>query len=249
MKIAVAGKGGSGKTTVAGTVSRLLARRGHQVLALDADTNPMLGISLGLGPEETELLVGVRQGVDRGEVAHQPTVAGMVETFGRDAPDGVRLVLASRIENVDPGCQCCGISPEQLLGEFEGHEIVVADLEAGVGTLNRLPANTVDALVIVAEPTVKSIAVARSILGLAADKHPHTDVVVVANRLRDDRDATAVAGELGPAFVTIPEDPSVGSADRVGSAPIDQDPRSPAIVAIALLADRLEGDVRVPVGA
>ena len=103
MKIAVAGKGGSGKTTVSGTVARTLARNGHQVLGLDTDTNPMLGISLGVGPEETDRLVSVRQGVDEGEVEHEPTAEGIVATFGTDAPDGVRLVVASRIDRVDPG--------------------------------------------------------------------------------------------------------------------------------------------------
>jgi CO dehydrogenase maturation factor len=104
MKLVVAGKGGVGKTTVAGTLARLLARDGEDVLALDADANPMLGVSLGVGMERTELLVGVRQGLDAGEVEHQPTVEGMVETFGTEAPGGVRLVVASRIDRIDPGC-------------------------------------------------------------------------------------------------------------------------------------------------
>ncbi len=103
MKIAVAGKGGSGKTTISGTLARLWARSGRDVLALDADTNPMLGITLGLGPEETDLVLGVRQGLDSGETEHAPTVEEMLERFGRDAPDDVRLVVASRIDKIDPG--------------------------------------------------------------------------------------------------------------------------------------------------
>ncbi len=103
MKIAVAGKGGAGKTTVSGTLARALARAGHDVLALDADANPMLGISLGLGPEQTDRLAAVRQALDEGEVEHQPTAEGMIETFGTDAPDGVRLVVVSRIDRFDPG--------------------------------------------------------------------------------------------------------------------------------------------------
>lgn len=102
MKVAVAGKGGSGKTTVAGTISRQLARAGHSVLALDADTNPMLGISLGIGPEETYRMVAVRQGADS-LPEHEHTIEGMIEAFGEDAPDGVRLVIALREAYVDPG--------------------------------------------------------------------------------------------------------------------------------------------------
>ncbi len=103
MKIAVAGKGGAGKTTVSGTVARALGRAGHTVLALDADANPMLGISLGVGPERTEALVSVRQSLDDGEAEHQPTGEGIVEAFGADAPDGVRLVVITRIDQYDPG--------------------------------------------------------------------------------------------------------------------------------------------------
>ena len=103
MKIAVAGKGGAGKTTVSGTLARALARAGHPVLALDADTNPMLGVSLGLGPEQSDLLVAARQALEEGELEHQPSCEQVVETFGTDAPDGVRLVVVSRIDQADPG--------------------------------------------------------------------------------------------------------------------------------------------------
>lgn len=103
MKIAVAGKGGSGKTTVSGTLARTLARAGHRVVALDADTNPMLGISLGVGPDETERLVAARQALDDGDREHQPSAREIVNAFGTDAPDGVRLVVVSRIDRADPG--------------------------------------------------------------------------------------------------------------------------------------------------
>jgi CO dehydrogenase maturation factor len=103
MKIAVAGKGGAGKTTVSGTVARALARSGREVLALDADSNPMLGVSLGVGPEETERLLGVRQAIDAGDIPHLESADALVETCGTDAPDGVRLVVVSRIDRADPG--------------------------------------------------------------------------------------------------------------------------------------------------
>jgi CO dehydrogenase maturation factor len=103
MKIAVGGKGGSGKTTVAGTLARAIGRSGRAVVALDADSNPMLGLSLGLGPGRTEELVGLRQRLDAGEVEHETTVGGLVDRFGADAPDGVRVVVCSRIDQADPG--------------------------------------------------------------------------------------------------------------------------------------------------
>ena len=104
MKIAVVGKGGSGKTTTSAVLARTLARHGHDTLALDCDTNPNLGISLGLGEEETERLVTVREAVDAGEEDHAVTADDLVERFGAPAPDGVRLAVVSAIQNPQPGC-------------------------------------------------------------------------------------------------------------------------------------------------
>lgn len=242
MKIIVAGKGGVGKTTVSGTVARALARAGHRVLALDADTNPMLGVSLGVGPEQSDLLVAVREGLESGETEHERTTEGFVERFGRDAPDGVRLVLASRIDTPNPGCRCCGVSAEQLLGELEQeNRIVVGDLEAGVGTLLRLQQGQADVVVVVVQPTAKSIDVARRAIELATDRAPR--VVVVANRVRDDADLAAIGAGLGDPqeLVVVPDDPAIAEADRDGRAAIDVDPDAPGVRALVDLADRLAG--------
>jgi len=241
MKIVVAGKGGAGKTTVSGTIARALARAGNPVLALDADANPMLGVSLGVGFEKTDMLNSVRQALDAGDVEHQPTVEGMVENFGTDAPDGVRLVVASRIDNDSPGCQCCGVSPDQILRELE-HEyrIVICDLEAGIGTLTRMAPGNADVIVVVANPTAKALEVARRAVELADDL---AEVVVLANRVRDEEDMKAIKAVLGEEreLIVIPEDPVIAAADRDGTAPIDLDPDSPGVAAIIKLADRLAG--------
>jgi CO dehydrogenase maturation factor len=240
MKIAVAGKGGAGKTTVSGTVARALARAGHSVLALDADANPMLGVSLGVGAEQTDLLLGVRQGLETGEVEHEPTIEGMVERFGADAPDGVRLVVASRIDGDSPGCQCCGVSPDQLLRELEdGGRTVLCDLEAGLGTILRLAPGNADVVLVVANPAAKALEVARRAVAIAADK---TEVIVLANRVRDDADLDTIRAAIpGRELVVIPEDATIARADRDGVAPIDLDPYSPGVKALVALADRLAG--------
>ena len=239
MKIVVAGKGGVGKTTVAGTLARALGRAGHRVIALDADANPMLGISLGIGPEQTELLVGVRQGLDSGETEHERSTDGFVERFGRDAPDGVRLVVASRIERPDPGCPCCGVSPERLLRELEEDDVVVVgDLEAGVGTVLRLQEGDADVIVVVAQPSAKALQVARRAMELAAGKASR--IVVVANRVRDDADLAVIRAAAGPReLVVVPDDAAIAQADRDGHAPIDDDAGAPGVAAIAALAGEL----------
>ncbi len=103
MRLAVVGKGGSGKTTTSAVVARTLARRGSEVVALDCDTNSNLGISLGIGVEATEQLVSMRERLDDGRVEHATDVAGLLSRFGTRAPDGVRLGVVSRIEDPDPG--------------------------------------------------------------------------------------------------------------------------------------------------
>ncbi len=104
MKIAVVGKGGSGKTTVSAVLARTLASSGERVVALDCDSNPNLGISLGLGEDETERLVAMRQALDEGEQAHAPAWDELLDRFGSDGPDGVRLAVVTSIQNPEPGC-------------------------------------------------------------------------------------------------------------------------------------------------
>jgi len=103
MKIGLVGKGGVGKTTIAGILARALARQGRSIVALDCDTNPNLGIALGLTPETTERLAAVRQALEEGKAEHAPEASELLERFGADAPDGIRLAVVSRIEEPDPG--------------------------------------------------------------------------------------------------------------------------------------------------
>lgn len=103
MKLAVVGKGGSGKTTTSAIVARTLAREGLSVVALDCDSNPNLGISLGVGDEETERLVSMRQALDEGQEQHAPTWDTLLTRYGSEAPDGIRLAVVSRIDNPEPG--------------------------------------------------------------------------------------------------------------------------------------------------
>ena len=103
MKIAVVGKGGSGKTTTSAVLARTLARGGRPVVALDCDTNPNLGLSLGIGMAQTEALLSLRDAVGN-EVDHARSWEDIVAQFGTDAPDGVRLAMVSKIEDPDFGC-------------------------------------------------------------------------------------------------------------------------------------------------
>ena len=104
MKIAVVGKGGVGKTTIAGILARTLSARGHAVIALDCDANPNLGLALGLSAQETDRLAAIRQTLDDEDTAgHAPTVPEILERFGAEAPGGVRLAVVTKIEKPNTG--------------------------------------------------------------------------------------------------------------------------------------------------
>jgi CO dehydrogenase nickel-insertion accessory protein CooC1 len=127
-----------------------------------------------------------------------------------------------------------------LLRELEdGHRTVICDLEAGIGTMTRLAPGNADYVLVVANPTAKAIEVARRGIEIADDL---AEVIVLANRVRDEEDLAAIRAVLGDReLVIIPEDPVIAAADREGSAPIDLDPSSPGVAAILQLADRLAG--------
>lgn len=105
MQIAIAGKGGTGKTTIAGTLARLLARSGRSVLAVDADSNPNLAVILGVPPEQASAILSLpldlleRRTDPNGTVHTVFTVdpAELVERYGVTGPDGVRLMVMGAV--------------------------------------------------------------------------------------------------------------------------------------------------------
>jgi CO dehydrogenase maturation factor len=129
-----------------------------------------------------------------------------------------------------------------LLGfDIPEDTIVVADFEAGIGTLTRLGETKVDAVVVVTDPTVKSLEVASRAASLA-EEHTSGPIVVVANRVLDDADRAAVERTLsGRTVVLVPEDDAIPAADRADTAPLDASPDSPAVRALRELAPLLLG--------
>ncbi|MFN2389811.1 MAG: P-loop NTPase [Actinomycetota bacterium] len=253
MKIAISGKGGTGKTTVAGILARSLARSGHDVVAVDADPNPNLGIALGLGVEETAQLEAIANRVMREAQAHGHDHGDghahehkgpdqLVEEMAVVAPDGVRLVQTGTIERPAEGCMCCGshATTRIVFNDLDATgRTIIADLEAGINDLIWAYPKPGDILLVVTEPYRKSIEVARRALSVAEELQLD-QVVVVANRCESDDDADRVAAELGGAeVVAVPDDVAVWRADRDGRSPLDAAPDSPAVAAVQRLAARL----------
>ncbi len=116
---------------------------------------------------------------------------------------------------------------------------VIADLEAGIGTLTRLGDQRVDAVLVVVEPTPKSLEVGSRAAQLARERSIGR-VIVVASRVRDDVDlATVQAAFPGYEVVPVPDDPAIVRAERQGVAPLDVAPEAPAVRALVDLAESL----------
>ncbi len=119
--------------------------------------------------------------------------------------------------------------------------MVVADFEAGVGTLTRLSDQRVDTVVVVVEPTPKSIEVGVRAVELARERAV-ARLVIVANRVRSDADLEVVRAAFPDCeVVPVPDDPKIVEADRKGVAPIDLAPDAPAVRALIGLAENLAG--------
>jgi CO dehydrogenase maturation factor len=123
-------------------------------------------------------------------------------------------------------------------GEF-GDSVVVADFEAGIGTITRLSDEKVDVVLVVVEPTPKSLEVGSRAADLAQEKKLGR-VIIVASRIRNQDDLDVVEKTF-PAYeiVPIPDDPSIVRADRQGVSPLDLAEPGPAVTALAALAERL----------
>ncbi len=122
--------------------------------------------------------------------------------------------------------------------EFED-QAIVADLEAGIGTLTRLADQKVDHVLVVVEPTPKSLEVGVRAAGLAREKSLGR-VIVVASRVSNEADLQQVKDAFaGHEVVPVPDDPAIVQADRNGVAPLDTAPESPAVRALVELAESL----------
>lgn len=102
-KIAVAGKGGSGKTTIAGLLARVVAEGGHDVLTVDADENPNLGISLGLGIEGAYGLISAREELLPEGPALAISAEEVVDQFSAPAGERLRVVQVRKFDQFRPG--------------------------------------------------------------------------------------------------------------------------------------------------
>ena len=249
LHLAVAGKGGAGKSVISATVARLLARSGRTVLALDSDTLPGLALSLGARvPEEPPLLAAAERD-ERGRWRLRKGIGPVraVQRFATPAPDGVRLLQSGKHgpEGLRPvmGAVNAFYAVIHRLRDADALRdwAIVGDLPAGPRQIAFDWAPYADRLLVVAEPTSQSILTARRIVRIAAARRD-IEALLVVNKVGDPHDAARVAQAVGlPAVAAIPADEDVRAAERAGVALLDHAPDGAAVAAIARLAGRLAG--------
>ena len=240
MKIAVSGKGGVGKTTLAAVLARLYAEEGISVLAADVDPDANLGSALGFSKEELEKLTPLSEMDEL--IAERTGSDG--ENFGKlfklnpkvdDIPDrfsieknGVKLLIMGTVETGGGGCVC----PEHVILRrvisnliVNRDEVVILDMEAGLEHLGRGTTDFVDMLIVVIEPGERSIQTYQKVKKLAADLGVK-NIKVVANKTRGEEDHKYLKGFIPESdilgFISYSED--VIAADRKGCSPYDTSP-------------------------
>jgi len=241
MKIAVSGKGGVGKTTLAGVMARILSARGFKVLSIDADPDSNLASAIGIEPGQlkgvkplaqmTEFIeerTGAKKGSYGAYFKINPKVDDIPDRFSI-AKDGIRLIVLGTIPQGGGGCFC----PENVLLKsllahllVERDEYVILDMEAGLEHLGRGTTTYMDALIVVVEPGRRSLQTAHQVKALADDLGIKK-VYVVGNKVTNEGDLAMIKEHLDglPFIGHMSYNQKIIEADKLGVSPYDIDDR------------------------
>ena len=250
--IGVAGKGGAGKSVLSGTLARVLAQRGHRVLAIDSDPMPGLAHSLGVPEPDAPKLMRAAEKPEKGPWRLRAGIgpATVVRRYTTAAPDGIRLMQLGKADKD-------GLAPVQgsvnafLQVVRRLHEstsmydwAIVGDLPAGPRHLAAGFSPYASLYVVVVEPTSQSAMTGRRCARLARGPLG-ADVIFVASKISSPDERRRVERLLGePVDFEIPADPAVAEAERAHVAVIDAAPASPVVRAVQRLADTIEQRTR-----
>ena len=254
MKIATVGKGGSGKTTIAGTLARIFADEGRNILAIDGDPNPNLALTLGMSRSDADNITYVPSslmkvnGSKDGVAILEPTMPKdeIMKQFAAKAAHNVDLIVMGQPAHGTAGTGCmCGShrAVRGLIAELTNYgEHTITDMEAGLEHLKRGTARHVDMMLIVAEPYYRSLEAASRTHALATEL-AIPFVKVVANKVRNADDLKAVETYCKQHNMEIigvvPQDEAMVEGEHKAKAPYDFAPNSPAVQAIRTMSARI----------
>lgn len=246
MKIAIAGKGGVGKTTISGTLSRVLGDRGKTVLAIDGDPNPNLSLVLGIDknskvPKSLSTDIIERVETEEGKWKFQVRMPfdEIIEVYGQKATDKVTLLMVGKPEKAGSGCMCGSHTVVRELIHAalstEKDTFMVLDTEASLEHMKRGTSKYVDKIFMVVEPYYRSLEAASRFAEMAKQLEIG-EVAAIANKVRSKEDEEAIREFCAkinlPIAVLVPYDEQVMSADLQGKAVIDFDPNAKVVKAM-----------------
>lgn len=252
MRMALVGKGGTGKSAISGTLARLLARRCERVLAVDSDPLPGLSLSLGLGVIDAPIpddAVDERPDGEPGprfRLRAGLSAADAVDSYAVQAQDGVRFLQFGKTRGSIGHLMRSQCAFRQILDELPTDGwTVVGDLPGGTRQPFLGWASYADTVAVVVEPTGAGLLTARRLARLAQADAAPSRVVAIVNKARDERDADRVRERTGlDVLASVPWDDELREADVHGRAVLDHAPCSQAVSVLASLAERLAGAER-----
>lgn len=262
LKIAVSGKGGVGKTTVAAVLASLYAREGKKVIAVDADPASSLPAALGVPEQQRKEIVplsqmldlieertGARPGETPSFFSLNPRVDDLVERFAVRGEEDIDILVLGTIQATGSGCFC----PESALLKgllrhliLDDKHVVVIDLEAGLEHLGRSTSKAVDVMLIVVEPGRRSVETAERI-GTMANTLGIKNIFIIINKVSTSQQevevTTLLMGSPWTVLGFIPYVPEMIDADLNGRSALDCDcPR--AVEAIQKIKENIDLSLR-----
>lgn len=247
--IAVAGKGGTGKTTLAGLIVRSLVERGAgPVLAIDADPSSNLNAVLGMPLERTvgdireETVTKAKAGQLEAGVAKADLLDYEINTCLEEGT-GVDLLAMGRPEG--PHCYCAANTMLRTIVDriATGYEWVVMDTEAGLEHISRRTTKDVDLLLVVTDPTMRGVTAAGRVAALVAELGTRVAAArLVLNRVAGDLPgglAEAIAATGLEVAALIPADPLINDFDATGRPLVELPDDDPTVAIVRDLVDEL----------
>ena len=254
MKIAIAGKGGVGKTTISGTLCRVLGKNGNPVLAIDGDPNPNLSVVLGIDKEaempkalSTDIIERIEESEGKWKFQVKMPFQEILDTYGQKAPDNVSLLMIGKPEKAGTGCMCGSHTVvRELIHSALAHEeeqIMVVDTEASLEHMKRGTSQYVDKMYTVVEPYYRSLEAAGRFADMA-NQLGIVNIEAIANKVRNAEEEQAIREFCKkinlPIAVILPFDEQVTDADLKGVSIMDYDKDAKVVKAMEVFVQTLE---------